>query len=180
MAESGEGRNAPRAGRDGTAGRAHAPRVYHRAMNARRGSCGLAALLLCTLATSACARDCAPQVRDGWVRLTPGGMPMHAGFGRIENTCATPVRIVGASSPSYGSVELHESRIEGGVSRMRAVPELRIAPDAAAVLKPGGLHLMLMQPASMLKPGSRVAIEFRLAGGGTLRGEFEVRGHRTP
>ncbi len=145
-------------------------------MNVRRRFAGLLALGLCCIAMSACARDCAPQVREGWVRLTPGGMPMHAGFGRIENFCATPVKIIGASSPSYGSVELHESRIEGGVSRMRPVPELRIAPDNAAVLKPGGLHLMLMQPASPLKPGSRVAVEFELSGGGKLLGEFEVRG----
>ena len=137
---------------------------------------GLLLAALCCLPLQACARDCAPQVRDGWVRLTPGGMPMHAGFGRIENFCATPVKIVGASSPSYRSVELHESRIEGGVSRMRPVPELRIAPDNAAVLKPGGLHLMLMQPTSPLKPGSRVAVEFELSGGGKLLGEFEVRG----
>ena len=116
-----------------------------------------------------------PRVREGWVRLTPGGMPMHAGFGRIENSCAAPVTIVAASSPSYGSVELHESRIVGGVSRMRAVPELRIRPEDAAVLKPGGLHLMLMQPKATLKPGSKVAIEFELANGGKLLGEFEVR-----
>ena len=144
-------------------------------MNARRFGTGLLALALSCTALSASARECAPQVRDGWVRLTPGGMPMHAGFGRIQNACAMPVTVVGASSPSYGSVELHESRIVGGVSRMRAVPQLRIAPDSAAVLKPGGLHLMLMRPKSALKAGSRVAIEFDLAGGGKLRGDFEVR-----
>jgi hypothetical protein len=130
---------------------------------------------MCCIAVSACASDCAPRVREGWVRLTPGGMPMHAGFGRIENSCAAPATIVAASSPSYGSVELHESRIVGGVSRMRAVPELRIAPDDAVVLKPGGLHLMLMQPKATLKAGSKVAIEFELANGGRLLGEFEVR-----
>lgn len=144
-------------------------------MNARRLGSGFAALWLCCIALSACARDCAPLVRDGWVRLTPGGMPMHAGFGRIENFCASPITVVAANSPAYGSVELHESRIVGGVSQMRAVPELRIAPDSAAVFKPGGLHLMLMQPRAVLKPGSKVAIEFELAGGGKLLGEFEVR-----
>lgn len=145
----------------------------------RRPFCGLLVLLLCAAAPAACARDCAPQVREGWIRLTPGGMPMHAGFARIENRCGTPVRIVGVSSPAYGSVELHESRIEGGISRMRPVPELRIAPDRTAVLKPGGLHLMLMQPTAPLKAGSRVAVEFRLGGGGALRGEFEVRDPRS-
>lgn len=135
----------------------------------------LCAVLLGSVLSPACARDCTPQVREGWVRLTPSGMPMQAGFGRIENHCATPVTIVAARSPAYASVELHETRTVAGVSRMRAVPELRIAPDAAAVLKPGGLHLMLMQPRAPLKPGSRVAIEFELQDGGVLRGEFEVR-----
>lgn len=136
---------------------------------------GFAALWLGCVAASAGARECAPRVREGWIRLGPAAMPMQAGFGRIENACAAPVTIVSARSPSYGDVELHESRIVGGVSRMRAVPELRIAPDDAAVLKPGGLHLMLMRPKAPLKPGSKVAIEFGLAGGGTLLGEFVVR-----
>ena len=127
------------------------------------------------LPLSACARDCAPQVKDGWIRLLPGGMPMQAGFGRIDNHCPMPATIVSATSPAYGSVELHESKLVGGISRMRAVPELRIAPDGAAVLQPGGLHLMLMQPKATLKPGSRIAIEFALKDGRKLLGEFEVR-----
>ena len=133
------------------------------------------ALLLSLLPLSACARDCAPQVKDGWIRLMPAGMPMHAGFGRIENRCPMPASIVAASSPAYGSVELHESKLVDGISRMRQVPELRIAPDGAAVLQPGGLHLMLMQPKMALKPGSRVAIVFKLKDGRELLGEFEAR-----
>ena len=132
-------------------------------------------LLLLLLPLSACARDCAPQVRDGWIRLLPGGMPMQAGFGRIDNRCPMPATIVSASSPAYASVELHESKMVGGVSRMRAVPELRIAPDGAAVLQPGGLHLMLMQPRATLKPGSRVVIEFKFEDGRSVLGEFEAR-----
>lgn len=133
----------------------------------------LLAVLL--LPFSASARDCAPQVKDGWIRLMPGGMPMQAGFGRIDNHCPMPVTIVSASSPAYGSVELHESKLVDGMNRMREVPELRIAPDGAAVLQPGGLHLMLMKPKVALKPGSRVAVVFKLKDGGELIGEFEAR-----
>ncbi len=132
-------------------------------------------LPLAVLCGPAFARDCAPQVSDAWIRLIPGGMPMQAGFGRIDNPCPTPATIVSASSPAYGSVELHETRIVEGISRMRAVPELRIAPDGAATLKPGGLHLMLMQPASPLKEGSKVAVEFTLSDGRKILGEFQVR-----
>ena len=135
-------------------------------------ACLLALLLLPLAAT---ARDCVPQVKEGWIRMLPGGMPMQAGFARIDNRCPMPVTIVSASSPAYASVELHESKVVDGVNRMRAVPELRIAPQGAALLQPGGLHLMLMKPKATLKPGSRVAIEFTLQDGRTLLGEFEVR-----
>jgi copper(I)-binding protein len=126
------------------------------------------------------ARDCQPQVREGWVRLGPAGMPMMAGFGRIENRCSVPVTITGANSPAFGSVELHETRLVDGVNRMRPVPELRIAPDNSAVLKPGGMHLMLMKPHATLQAGSKVMVEFELSGGGKLLGEFEVRKPNTP
>lgn len=135
----------------------------------------LSSAALLALAPGVRADGCAPKVRDGWIRLTPGGMPMHAGFGRIDNPCAMPLTIVSARSPGYGSVELHESRIVDGVSRMRAVPRLRIAPDGAAVFKPGGLHLMLMEPAAPLKPGSRIVVEFEASDGRTVRGEFVAR-----
>lgn len=132
-------------------------------------------VLCLTFVLPACARECAPQVRDGWIRLTPVKMPMMAGFGRIENHCPKPVTITGVSSPAFGDVSLHETRIVNGVSRMRELTELRIAPDGAAVLKPGGMHLMLMQPTASLKEGSRVVVEFALKDGGVLRGELEVR-----
>ncbi|HZW19505.1 MAG TPA: copper chaperone PCu(A)C [Luteimonas sp.] len=140
-------------------------------------------LLACLLASAGTvaaaapppAEGCRPQVREGWVRLGPAGMPMMAGFGRIENTCATPVAITGASSAAFGSVELHETRLVDGVNRMRHLSELRIAPGDSAVLKPGGMHLMLMQPHAQLKAGSRVVVSFELSGGGELLGEFEVR-----
>jgi hypothetical protein len=143
-------------------------------MNAFRRLLAAAALFAATNA-SAADIDCTPHVRDGWLRLPPMQMPMLAGFGRIDNDCTTPATIVSASSPAFGSVELHETRIVDGVSRMRAVPELRLPPHDAAVMKPGGLHLMLMQPRTPLQAGSRVAVEFTLADGRKLLGEFEVR-----
>lgn len=135
--------------------------------------CGLALCL--AFAMPACARECAPQLHDGWIRLTPVKMPMMAGFGRIENRCPTPAIIVGASSPAFGDVSLHQTQIVDGVSRMRELPELPIAPGDTALLKPGGMHLMLMQPKVPLKEGSRAVVEFALKGGGVLRGELEVR-----
>lgn len=136
---------------------------------------GLAIASSSTLAAPAGVHECLPQVQDGWVRLGPAGMPMMAGFGRIENHCRVPMTIVGAGSPAFGSVELHETRIVDGVNRMRPVPELRIPADGTAVLEPGGMHLMLMQPRAPLKAGDKVTLTFELTGGGELTGEFTVR-----
>lgn len=144
-------------------------------MTTARAFAAAALIAIASFALPAFSRDCTPQVRDGWIRLPPMAMPMMAGFGRIENRCAAPIVIVGVSSPAFGDASLHETRIVDGVSRMRALPELRIAPDGVATLKPGGMHLMLMAPRAPLKPGSRVVVEFALRDGGTLRGEFVVR-----
>lgn len=135
----------------------------------------LAAFVLSALPCVVLASECTVAVRDAWVRLPPARMPMAAGFARIENDCATPATVVSASSPSFGAVELHETRVVDGVSRMRHVPELRIRPADAAVLKPGGLHLMLMRPHAPLREGSKVVVELVLSDARRVLGEFEVR-----
>jgi copper(I)-binding protein len=133
------------------------------------------ALLFAAGATQAAARECAPAMKDGWVRLPPATMPMMAGFGRIANPCPTPVVIVSVSSPAFGEVSLHETRIVDGVSRMRELEQLRITPDGAATFKPGGMHLMLMQPRAPLKEGSKVVVVFKLQDGRELLSELVVR-----
>jgi copper(I)-binding protein len=99
---------------------------------------------------------------------------MVAGFGRIENHCPNPVTITGVSSPAFGDASMHET---ASWMASAACASCRTAhrADGAAVLKPGGMHLMLMQPRTELKEGSRVAVEFSLKDGRVLRGELEVR-----
>lgn len=153
---------------------------YHKRMKTR---CLVLVLLMFALPSAAVfaqAGPCAPQLREGWVRLPPASMPMMAGFGRIQNDCAVPATVVAASSPAFASVELHQTRVVDGVSRMRHVPELRIAPGDAAVLEPGGLHLMLMRPHAPLEEGDKLVIELELSDGRKLRAEFEARSPKAP
>ena len=134
----------------------------------------LAIVLSLTASAQLQARECA-RVKDAWIRMPPANMPMMAGFGRVVNDCPKPLMIVAVRSQAFASVELHETRTVDGVSRMRAVPELRLPPDGSVLFKPGGLHLMMMRPGAPLKYGSKVVVEFVLADGGRLLGEFEVR-----
>lgn len=138
----------------------------------------VAVLLLALGTTSPLARagDCTPVVRDGWVRVPPAGLPMAAGYGRFDNACDSDATIVSASSPAFEDTTVHATRIEAGISRMRAVPELRVAAHSVAEFEPGGLHLMLAQPTRPLKPGDTIPVAFTLADGRVVRATFVARG----
>ena len=135
------------------------------------------AVSLCLLLPwqAASAAECVPVVRDAWIRLAPAGMPMHAGFARIANPCNAPVAIVGASSPHYARIDMHETRLENGVSSMRARAEVRVPARGQVQFKPGGLHWMLMRPTAGLQAGQTVAVMLHLADGNRLEKSFVVR-----
>jgi hypothetical protein len=117
---------------------------------------------------------CAPAISGGWVRLAPG-MPMGAGFGVIRNTCRGPIEITGVHSSDFADASLHETRIEGGMSRMRAVTSFIVPVGRTVELRPGGLHLMLMEPRRRVAPGERVRVEFLLRDGRRIAADLPVR-----
>lgn len=134
--------------------------------------------LLAALAAPAHAAPpaaCAPVVRDAWVRMTPT-MPMGAGYFVLENRCRAPAAVVGADSPDFRDVGMHETRVDGGVSRMRALPRVEIAPGARVAFEPGGRHVMLMGAKHPIAVDGRVRIELRMADGRRLAVDAPVRG----
>ncbi|MCX2892300.1 copper chaperone PCu(A)C [Stenotrophomonas lactitubi] len=124
-------------------------------------------LVLCAAAASASAAETkCVTVEQGWVRLLPNPkMAMTAGYAVIRNGCAKAVAITGARSATFGDVSLHETTLVDGVSRMREVRRLPLAPGARAVLKPGGLHLMLMDGYRTLEEGQPVWLQLQLEDG---------------
>ena len=131
-------------------------------------------LALCAFEASAAAPACV-TVEQGWVRLTPAAMRMAAGFARIRNGCPSEVVVVGAGSKAFGDVSLHETTVVQGVSRMREIERLPIAPGASAELKPGSLHLMLMQPEVPLAEGAQLPLRLSLEDGTKVDGMLQVR-----
>lgn len=117
---------------------------------------------------------CVPQLRDAWVRMPPG-MPMGAGYFVLVNPCKAPVVVVAASSDRFADVSLHETRVDGGVSRMAPLADVRLAPGGRVVFVPGGKHLMLMEPRGAVAPGTRVRIELMLADGRRIVTDAPVR-----
>lgn len=127
---------------------------------------------VCSLPAQAAGRL---EVRDAWIRAAPPGAMMLAGYAQLRNVGDAPVVIVGASSDAFGSVSLHESVSENGVERMRPLGRITIAPGAGVALRPGGKHLMLMQPKGAMTPGASAPIRFETGGGTMADATFVVR-----
>lgn len=102
------------------------------------------------------------DIGDAWIKNLPASVPVRAGYLSLHNSSTRPQRIVALHSESFASVEIHETVMQDGMMRMQQVPELQIEAGETVQLAPGGLHLMLMQPAAPTRPGEvhRIEIEF--------------------
>jgi copper(I)-binding protein len=108
----------------------------------------LVVLLVALLA--ACTSEPQPPlvVSDVVVTRPMPGMKMSAAYLSLANNSNEVIRITRVASAQYESVQLHETTIEDGVARMRAIPVLEIAAGETVTLQRGGKHLMLMRPTS--------------------------------
>ncbi len=104
-------------------------------------------LLIMCLMGAACSNEALPPlvVSDVEISAPMPGNRMSAGYLVLQNNGSEVVSISHVSSPDFQSVEIHESLIEDGVSRMRRVDKLVIPPSSTVTLQRGGKHLMLMQ-----------------------------------
>ena len=98
-----------------------------------------------TLVASASRASDELIISDAWVRATPPGKTMTAGYASIENVSRDVITITGVSAEVAGHSSLHETRVERDRSTMRPVAQLSIEPGERISLKPGGLHIMLMK-----------------------------------
>lgn len=115
-------------------------------------------LILACLLAAACFDATAPLVASDIVIKRPlPGMRMSAGYLSLRNEGNEAITITGVSSPQFGSVELHETVDEDGISRMVKLAELTIPPGSSVEFAPGGKHLMLMGPRGDL---GTVSLEF--------------------
>lgn len=137
-------------------------------------------LALALAATSpAAAHDPSPQdiaVEQPWSRATAPNAPNGAAFMTIRNSGHDADRLVSAVSAIAERVELHTHRMENGVMKMRPVDVIDIPAEGEAVLKPGGLHVMMFGLKAALVEGETFPLELTFERGGTRTVEVTVMG----
>lgn len=79
-----------------------------------------------------------------------GGMMMHGGsvsaaYMRISNNSGADITLIGARTDAASAVEVHETTVVDDIARMARLEEgLLIPAGGSAELRPGGLHIMLI------------------------------------
>jgi len=106
------------------------------------------------------------EIADAWAR--PGRENgVSAIYMHVLNGSAEIDTLLALSSPSAGLVELHETFDRGeGMMGMRESEEPYFPDKSVVTMRPGGMHIMLMQLNEALNRGDEVEVTltFALAG----------------
>jgi periplasmic copper chaperone A len=140
----------------------------------------LVASLVTLIANVAYAKDYkagAIDIDSPWSRAMPKGASTAAGYMTIKNTGTTPDRLVSASTPVAGKIEIHQMTMDNGIMKMRPVADgLEIKPGATVELKPSSIHLMIMNVKQPIQKGKPFPATLTFEKAGTVDVEFSVEG----
>lgn len=116
-----------------------------------------ALVIAAALASTGVAACPGLEVENAWIRQAPPGAMMTAAYARLVNTGKQPLVVDGARGKDFGGIELHQTQLQGGMSRMRP-GKLEVPAGGSASLEPGGWHLMLFGIARGLAAGDTVPL----------------------
>ncbi len=106
---------------------------------------------------------------------TPPGAPMAAGYLEIINHGQQDERLLGGKVTFAHELQLHETTVEGDVSRMRQITDGLVIPAGSTVkFQPMGKHLMFTDLAEPLVDGERKAATLSFENAGELEVEFAI------
>jgi copper(I)-binding protein len=107
------------------------------------------------------------EIKHPWARATPKGSEVAGGYMKLINTGTEPDRLIGGTNAAAGKFEIHEMSMDGGVMKMRLLPNgIEIKPGQTVELKPGSYHLMFVGLNQPFEKGKRVkgTLQFEKAG----------------
>ena len=138
---------------------------------------GWALALLLAASAAVAAKSGGVRVENAWTRAVPAVAPVAGGFLTVVNDGDGADRLLRIETDIAQRVEIHQMRNDGGVMRMRALPDGVVVPAHGRMeLKPGGYHLMLIQPKRALVEGGRFEATLVFQRAGRVKATFDVRG----
>lgn len=115
--------------------------------------------ILLTLLLAGCNPVAGVAVEESRVGLPViPGRPGVAYF--TLRAAATPMQLIGVTSPQIQRIELHDSGNAGGVMRMGPLEDRHFPESGRLVFEPGGKHAMLFGIDPAVRPGGTVSMTF--------------------
>ncbi|MDD5365112.1 MAG: copper chaperone PCu(A)C [Gallionellaceae bacterium] len=102
------------------------------------------------------------KVDNAWVRATAPGQQVAGAF--LDLTADADMTLVGAASPAAKVVQLHTMTMDNGMMVMRQLKEVVLAKGKTVSLKPGGMHVMLIDLNGPIKEGSKTPVTLIVRG----------------
>jgi hypothetical protein len=121
-----------------------------------------AAGLLSTAAVAQSQVQPSVNVVDPWIRATVPAQKATGAFMQLK--AAKAARLLAASSPAAGRVEIHQMEMQGQTMRMHAVDGIDLPAGQAVNLASGGYHIMLLDLKRQLKEGEQVPMTLTVQG----------------
>jgi copper(I)-binding protein len=116
-------------------------------------------------------------VENAWSRAVPEGASVGVGYLAIKNTGDAPDRLLSASASLAGQTEIHQTTMDGGVMRMRPVPDgVPVPANSTVMLEPNGYHVMFMGLTQPLKEGDAFPAKLTFERAGSVEVTFHVLG----
>lgn len=121
-------------------------------------------------------------VETPWARATAGRTATGVVYVRLRNLGAAPERLISIATPVAAEAAVHETTREHGMMSMRRVNSVELPADGVVLLKPGGLHIMLMRLRAPLEEGETfpMTLTFKRAGPVTIQVEVRAVGAISP
>ena len=113
------------------------------------------------------------NVVDPWIRATVPAQKATGAFMQLK--AAKAARLLAASSPAAGRVEIHQMEMQGQTMRMHAVDGIDLPAGQAVNLAAGGYHVMLFDLRRQLKEGEQVPMTLNFVGAGNKRESVTVQ-----
>ncbi len=123
------------------------------------------------------------KIDAAWTPQPPNGAKVGAGYLTILNTGTEPARLIGGSTAIAERMEVHTMKMDGGIMRMRELPDgLLIKPGETVTLKPGADHLMFMGLKAAIAAGETFEATLKFKRAGDVKVTFAVMplGTRAP
>ena len=121
------------------------------------------------------------EIKHPWARATPKGSEVAGGYMKLINTGTEPDWLIGGTNASAGKFEIHEMSMDGGVMKMRLLPNgIEIKPGQTVELKPGSYHLMFVGLNQPFEKGKRVKGTLQFEKAGKVDVEYSVEAAGAP